>query len=288
MKHLEEAFVELIRLASTDLPVDVEQALRKAREAERDPGIKDVLSVILENVRLARERSTPVCQDTGVLNFFVRHPHSVSRGEITAVIHKAVAAATAKNYLRPNAVDAVSGRNSGDNIGAGFPAIHFEERDGEGIEADLLLKGGGSENVSAQYKLPDQDLGAGRDLDGIRKAVLDAVCRAQGEGCAPGIVGIGVGGDRAGSFALAKKQLLRPLDDRNPDEGLDSLEKRLLAEANSLGIGPMGLGGLTTLLGVKIGSCHRHPACYFVSAAYLCWAARRKKLVYAKDEVKIG
>jgi len=142
----------------------------------------------------------------------------------------------------------------------------------------LLMKGGGSENMSCQFSLPDAALGAGRDLEGVRRAVLAAVQRAQGFGCAPGILGVSIGGDRASGFEEAKLQLLRNLDDTNADPQLARLERRILREANTLGIGPMGLGGKTTLLAVKIGSRPRVPASFFVTVAYLCWAARRRTL----------
>jgi fumarate hydratase class I len=288
MKNLEDSALELIRQASTDLPGDVEDALRRAAGAETDPGLQQVLEVILENAALARERSTPICQDTGQLNFTLHHPPSQKPSELRPALERAVVRATELTILRPNAVDAVTGKNSGDNLGLGFPAFTFQSWDSDALQVDLLLKGGGSENVSAQYKLPDVSLGAGRDLDGVRRVVLDAVVRAQGLGCAPGILGVGIGGDRTGSFALAKKQLLRPLTDRNPDPALGKLEERLTEEANDLGIGPMGFGGRTTLLGVKAGAGHRHPASFFVSVAYLCWAARRKRMVLKEGEVTIG
>jgi fumarate hydratase class I len=139
----------------------------------------------------------------------------------------------------------------------------------------MILKGGGSENVGAQYKLPDGRLKAGRDLDGVRRAVLDAVVEAQGKGCAPGVLGVCIGGDRVSAFEASKRQLLRPLTDRNPIPELAELEERLLREANGLGVGPMGFGGSTTLLAVKIGVLDRLPACYFVTVTYMCWADRK-------------
>lgn len=279
----------MIRLASTDLPADIEDALKAARDKE-DPGSRPaaVLDTILENVRMARTRSTPICQDTGLLNFFVKHPPGASHGEFVEAAGKAAAQATEKNYLRPNAVHPVTGKNTGDNTGEGLPIFYFEEGDPGAWEVSLLLKGGGSENVGAQFKLPDPSLQAGRDLDGVRRVMLQAVLQAQGLGCAPGVLGVGIGGDRAGSMALAKKQLLRPLPDRNPDPELASLEAGLLEEANRMGIGPMGLGGRTTVLGVKAGVGHRHPASYFVSLAYFCWAARRRRLVVNEEGVTLA
>ncbi len=285
-----EHFVELIRRASTDLPADVEAALRKAQACE-NPGSPAVeaLEAILENVALARANATPICQDTGAPIFYVRHPQEISTRVLRAQIEAAVAEATRRAFLRPNAVDPLTGRNSGNNLGVSFPTIHFEEWEGEHVRVDLLLKGGGSENVSGQYKLPHSPLEAGRDLEGARRVVLDAVHRAQGKGCAPGILGVAIGGDRGTGYVQAKKQLFRLLGDVNPVEDLAALEKRLLNECNELGIGPMGFGGKTTVLGVKIGTLHRLPACYFVSIAYMCWACRRASMtILQTGEITFG
>lgn len=286
MNDLAESLVELIRRAATDLPADVEAALRTARDRE-EPGsaAAGALDTILENVTLARAKSTPICQDTGVPIFYVYHPPGTSTRDLREQIEAAVVAATGRAYLRPNAVDPVTGRNSGDNLGVGFPAFHFEEW-GEGyLKVDLLLKGGGSENVSAQYKLPHAPLQAGRDLEGVRKVVLDAIYRAQGKGCAPGVLGIAIGADRGTGYVHAKEQLFRPLDDTNPLPELAALEERLLHDCNELAIGPMGFGGKTTVFGVKIGAYHRLPACYFVSISYMCWACRRARMEVRGGEV---
>jgi fumarate hydratase class I len=286
LSDLAEHLLELIRRASTDLPADVETALRAA-QADKEPrsAPAGALETILENVVLARTHSTPICQDTGTLAFYVSHPQAVSTRQLRAQIEAAVTEATRVAYLRPNAVDPVTGRNSGNNLGAGFPSFHFHEWDEEFLRVDLLLKGGGCENVSAQYKLPHSPLNAGRDLEGVRKVVLDAVYQAQGKGCAPGILGIALGSDRGSGYVHAKEQLFRPLDDVNSVEDLAALEARLLAECNELGIGPMGFGGKTTVLGVKVGAYHRLPACYFVSVAYMCWACRRASLTVRDTEV---
>ena len=285
MDDMIEPFIELIRRASTDLPADVEAALRTAKTCE-EPGsaAAGALATILENVALARAKSTPVCQDTGVPIFYVRRPQEVSTRGLQAQIEAAVAEATRRAYLRPNAVDSLTGRNSGDNLGLGFPTYHFEEWGDDHLRVDLLLKGGGSENVGAQYKLPYAPLGAGRDLEGVRQVVLDTVYRAQGKGCAPGVLGIAVGGDRGTGYVHAKEQLFRPLGDANPVPELAALEARLLRECNALSIGPMGFGGETTVLGVKIGAYHRLPACYFVTVAYMCWACRRARMEVRGDE----
>jgi fumarate hydratase class I len=285
--NLTEPFVELVRRAATDLPEDVEAALRAARDREESGSAAEgALNTILENVAVARTNSTPICQDTGVPIFYVYHPQGVSTQTLRAQLEDAVAEATRKSYLRPNAVDPVTGRNSGNNLGDGFPTFHFEEREGEPLRVDLLLKGGGSENVSVQYKLPHTELKAGRDLDGVRKVVLDAVYQAQGKGCAPAVLGVALGGDRGGAYVHAKEQLFRPIDDANPDPQLAELEDRLYDECNELGIGPMGFGGKTTTLAVKVGALHRLPACYFVTVAYMCWACRRASLVVRDEEVE--
>jgi fumarate hydratase class I len=279
MQDLTDAFVELVRRAATDLPADMEKALADARERE-EPGsaAESALDTILNNVEMARENSTPICQDTGTPIFEVYYPVGVSTRALAEQIRRAAAIATERAYLRPNAVDSLTGKNSGDNTGEDFPTMHFHEWDEDKIHVDLLLKGGGCENVSAQYKLPDGGLKAGRDLDGVRRVVLDSVTQAQGKGCSPAVLGIAIGGDRGSSYIKSKQQLLRPLEDTNPNADLAELEQQLYDEANQLGIGPMGFGGKTTVLGVKIGTQHRLPACYFVSIAYMCWANRRASM----------
>ncbi len=280
-----EALVELVRLTSTSLPDDVTAALEDARKMEENSTSSQVLETILENVRLARENSTPVCQDTGTPLFFVTHPQGESTRQWKNDIEDAIREATRRAYLRPNAVDSITGKNSGDNIGKGFPHVDFIESDAEEVRVRLLLKGGGSENVGVQYRLPEESLRAGRDLEGVRKCIIDAAYRAQGKGCAPGILGVCIGSDRGSGYIESKKELLRPLRDTNPDPELARIEERVLEEINQLGIGPMGLGGRTTVLGIKICARHRLPACYFVTVSYLCWAARRHTATFGKGEV---
>jgi fumarate hydratase class I len=289
LDRLTDYFVELVRRAATDLPEDVETAIRDARDREEaGSAAEGALNTILENVAVARENSTPICQDTGVPIFYVYYPQKMSTRRLREQIEAGVAEATARSYLRPNAVDPISGRNSGNNLGMGFPTFHFEEWEEDYLKVDLLLKGGGSENVGAQYKLPYAPLHAGRDLDGVRKVVLDAVNQAQGKGCAPGVLGVAIGADRGSGYVHAKEQLFRPLGDTNPDATLADFEERLLHECNDLGIGPMGFGGQTTVFGVKVGAYHRLPACYFVSIAYNCWACRRARMTVRGEEIAYG
>lgn len=289
MHDLTASFVELIRRTSTDLPPDVQRALQDARGQEQEgSAARGALDTILENVALAREKSTPVCQDTGTPIFYVYHPRGWSTRELSDQIRAATAEATEKTYLRPNAVDTVSGENSGNNLGGdAFPTIHFEELEGDELIVDLMLKGGGCENVGAQYSLPNNALGAGRDLQGVRKVILDAVHKAQGKGCAPGILGVAIGGDRGSSYYGSKETLFQSLDDSNPDPDLAALEEQLTQEANQLDIGPMGFGGKTTVLGVKIKNMHRLPASYFVSVSYMCWAYRRRRMIVRGAEIII-
>lgn len=288
MRDLTDALVELIRRTSSDLPPDVEQALTAAREREAEgSAARGALDTILSNVALSRRNATPICQDTGTPLFYVHYPEGWSQRRLREQIRQAVAEATRRSYLRPNAVDAISEKNSGNNLGDdNFPTIHFEEVEGETLTVDLMLKGGGCENVGAQYTLPDSRLGAGRDLKGVRRAVLDAVHQAQGQGCAPGILGVAIGGDRGSSYLASKEALLRPLEDENPDPELNQLEKQLTSEANTLGVGPMGFGGQTTILDTKITGLHRLPASFFVSVSYMCWAQRRRRMTVTGDDVQ--
>ena len=244
----------MIRLTATSLPPDVEAALQAAaaREAEGSAA-GNILNSIARNAAIARENTTPICQDTGTPIFYVRYPQAYSTIELKNTIRSAVAEATQKHYLRPNAVDSLTGRNSGDNLGDKFfPETHFEEHAGDELRVSLLLKGGGCENVGCQYTLPDARLEAGRDLEGVRKAALDAVFQNQGRGCGPGFLGIAIGGDRGTSFLASKEIFLEKIGGHHPDPEIASLEERITREANQLGIGPMGLGGGTTLLGTRI------------------------------------
>jgi fumarate hydratase class I len=274
--------MELVRRATSRLPEDIIKALVDSRNAEAENSrAANTLDTMLENITLADEHVAPLCQDTGTVIFWVRHPFGVSQRRLKAQIRAAVAECTSRSWLRPNCVEALSGKNLGNNMdpfGEGHPVIHFEERDEPGIEVSIMLKGGGCENVGAQYRLPDVAIGAGRDLGGVRKCVIDAVTKAQGQGCAPGILGVAIGGDRVTSFEKSKEVILRKLGSTNPDPKLDAFEKQLTEDLNTLGIGPMGYGGRTTALGVFAEEMFRHPASFFVSISYMCWSSRRLDL----------
>jgi len=286
-KNLLNTFVELIRRTSSDLPVDVVSAIEKGLLTEkRDSIAHKTLQMILKNIDIAREKSLPMCQDTGTPVFYVNYPAKVSQIDIKKKINQAIKESVYKLYLRPNIVDTLTGKNLGDRTGPGYPVINFEEWKKDYIKVILMLKGGGCENVGTQYALPDSRVNAVRDLEGVRRCILDAVHKAQGRGCSPGILGVCIGGDRVSSYEESKRQLLRSLDDRNKNPVLGKLEQSIMRDANKLGIGPMGFGGRTTLLGVKIGSLCRIPPSYFVSVTYMCWAYRRRGFEYENEKVK--
>jgi fumarate hydratase, class I len=271
-----QSLLELVRRTSTVLPDDVVRAINasKSNEAEGSSA-SAALNVIGCNIDLARNSSLPICQDTGSILFFVRTPVGFDQLLFEEAATDAVREATRLGYLRQNSVDSVTGRNTGDNTGPGSPYFHFEQWRSDHIDVRLMLKGGGSENMGAQYSLPHPEFGD-RDLRGVENAILDAVLQAQGQGCGPGILGVCIGGDRGTGYSFAKEQLLRTMEDTNPDSELAALEARIVDKANKSGIGPMGFGGATTVLGCKIGKLNRLPASFFVTIAYMCWAFRRR------------
>jgi fumarate hydratase class I len=274
---LSDSLLELIRRTSAEIPDDVHRAIVTALEREKQGTIAEsAMQIIEQNIALAKTKSQPICQDTGSIIFYVDCPVDFDQLAFTDAAREAVKLATKRGFLRQNSVDSITGRNDGTNLGPGSPTVHFHQHRSPEVTARLMLKGGGCENVGAQYSLPAEKLKANRDLDGCRKAILDAVLQAQGKGCGPGILGVCIGGDRATGYEFSKQQLLRKLDDRNSDPELDRLEQDVVETANKLGIGPMGFGGKTTLLGAKIGVLNRLPASYFVSVSYMCWAYRRQ------------
>jgi fumarate hydratase, class I len=274
-----DSVVSLIVKTSTELPPDVRAAMKVAM-AEETPGTQSAqaLSIIAQNIDQATECEGAICQDTGMPTFEVKTPVGANQIEMKTQIREAVAEATKRGKLRPNSVDSITGENSGNNLGPGTPIIHFEQWERDEIEVKLILKGGGCENMNAQYSVPTELPGMGRadrTIEGVRKCILHAVWNAQGKGCAPGAVGVCIGGDRTSGYVHAKEQLFRTLDDINPDARLAELEASIMGHVNKLGIGAMGFGGRTSLIGCKIGVLNRLPASFFVSVAYDCWAFRR-------------
>src|SRR5436190_424398 len=278
-----DSVLQLIVKTSTELPPDVRAAMKTALVSEPDgTRSSQALTIIAQNIDLASDNEGAICQDTGMPTFEVRTPVGANQIWMRQQIREAVAEATRRGKLRPNSVDSITGKNSGDNLGPGTPIIHFDQWERDAIEVKLILKGGGCENTNAQYALPVElpHLGrADRNLDGVRKCILHAVWNAQGKGCSPGAVGVCVGGDRTSGYVHAKEQLFRTLDDVNADPRLAELEASIMGEVNKLGIGTMGFGGRVSLIGCKIGVQNRLPASFFVSIAYDCWAFRRLGIV---------
>jgi fumarate hydratase, class I len=278
-----DSVLDLIIKTSTDLPPDVRAAMRLAAEAEPSgTRTAQALTIIAQNIDLSAQDEGAICQDTGMPTFEVRVPVGANQIWMKAQIREAVAEATRRGKLRPNSVDSITGENSGNNLGPGTPVIHFEQWERDDIDVRLLLKGGGCENMNAQYSLPTtlDHLGrADRSLDGVRKCILHAVWQAQGKGCSPGAVGVCIGGDRTAGYLNAKEQLFRTIDDLNPDPRLAELEASIMGTANKLGVGTMGFGGAVSLIACKIGALNRLPASFFVSVAYDCWAYRRLGVV---------
>ena len=277
--QFKESILTLISETSTNLPQDIRRALKWAIERET-PGSQAMLALqaMAINTDMACDHEAPICQDTGMPTFEIKTPAGTNQILMQKEIKEAIVEATKIGKLRPNAVDSLTGKNSGNNLGDGCPVMHFEQWEEKEIEVRLILKGGGCENKNIQYSIPCElpNLGrADRSMDGIRKCLLHAVWQAQGQGCSVGAIGVAIGGDRASGYQYAKQQLFRLLDDINPNSELAKLEDYILQNANKLGIGTMGFGGLSTLIGCKIGSYHRLPASFFVTVAYNCWAYRR-------------
>ncbi len=279
MEFLAGSLLELIVQTSTNLPPDVRAAMSitAACETPRTQSAQ-ALDIILSNIDMAADDTGAICQDTGMPTFVVHTPVGVNQIHLRKAIEEAVAEATRLGKLRPNSVDSITGKNSGNNLGTETPVIHFDQWEEDEIEIKLVLKGGGCENMNAQYSVPCQldHMGrADRNLEGVRKCILHAVWKAQGLGCAPGALGVCIGSDRAHGYELAKGQLFRTLDDVNPNAALATLEAGIMEEANKLGVGAMGFGGKASLIGCKIIAANRLPASFFVSVAYDCWAFRR-------------
>ncbi len=273
--ELEDELVEGIRKAVTSVTPGTKQRLNEAKEKEEKDGPKVQMEAILENIEVGEKESRPICQDTGTPTFFVKVGYDYGDKEkIKDTITKAVRRATEEVPLRPNAVDPISDENSDDNTGRFIPAIHWELVEGDELEIHVMPKGGGSENMSKLVMMTP-----GRGLKGVKETVLEHVAEMEGKACAPTIIGIGLGGGADLALELAKKAHLRPIGERHPEERIAELEEELLDKINQLGVGPMGVGGETTSLDVKIEYAHRHPASYPVAIVPQCWANRQTKVV---------
>lgn len=278
MLKLRDGIVELYRKAFSTVPTDVEEALKKARDAERDPEARDFVSNIIEGIRSMRQQAIPLCIDMGIPTFVVRSPRGLSYSEIAKTISEATAIATEKIPIKPCAVDIISGEVSSSNTGLGFPIIYFEESPNDTLRIDLLLKGADCEVLGRTYLLPDEETGAEGNLEGVKKVVLDAIKRLGGRGCMPFVIGVGIGGSKDQVSVLSKMQLFRKLSDRSEIPAIARLEEEILLEANNLGL-PWMKGG-SSILAVKIGINHRHMSSYLVDVSFSCWATRRVRLIW--------
>lgn len=270
-KVVEEVGFNILKQAVIYLPDDVKQALQKAYAEETSDTGRTQLKTILDNIELGQDCKAPVCQDTGTIIFYVKAGSNMKDlDKVEAALINATRRATKEVPLRPNAVDPFSGKNSGDNTGRYIPYVNWEIVPGDKLEITVMTKGGGSENVCIGGMIVP-----GEGIKGLEKFVVDAVIKAGSQPCPPNILGVAVGGGADISMKLAKKALLRPLNEPNPDPELAKLENEIYEAANMTGIGPMGLGGKTTVLGVKIDYAFRHPASFPAAVAFNCWAARR-------------
>jgi fumarate hydratase subunit alpha len=277
---VENVAFNLLKLAVTKLPDDVKDALKRAYNNEDNPVGKSQLKAILDNLVLAEKNGTPMCQDTGIINFYVKVGNEIKNlNQIKESLINATIRATKKIPLRPNAVNPFTQNNSGDNTGRNIPYIHWEIGTGDCIELTVLPKGGGSENVSSLRMLNPSD-----GIEGLKKFVIETIINAGAKPCPPTIIGVAVGGGSDIAITLAKQTLLKPLNQPNLDLKLKKLEEELFEIANSLGIGPMGLGGKNTILDIKIDYAHRHPASYPVAVVVQCWAARRASAIINSDD----
>jgi fumarate hydratase subunit alpha len=282
-KTVEDVAVNLLRLAVVYLPEDIKQALQHAYETETNEGGKTQLKAILDNIKLAEENQTPICQDTGTIIYYVKAgAQTPNLDKVENALVNATKKATPLIPLRPNAVDPLTGKNTDDNTGRNIPAINWEIVPGNEIEITVLTKGGGSENACAVGMLIP-----GEGIKGLKKFVIDSVVKAGSQPCPPNILGVAMGGGADVAMKLAKKALLRPINQPNPNPELAKLEKELLEAINQLGIGPMGLGGKWTVLGVNVDYAVRHPASFPAAVAFNCWAARRATArIYADGRVE--
>lgn len=270
-RAVEDVAANLLRLAVVELPVDVKQTLQRALREETSEIGRVQLEAILKDIELAEKENTPMCQDTGIIIFCVKAGAQVEGlGKIPVALREATRRATKEIPLRPNTVDPFTQKNTGDNTGRYIPYINWEITEGDTIEITAFPKGGGSENVCALGMLTP-----GQGINGLKQFVVDSVVKAGSMPCPPTILGVATGGGADIALKLAKAALLRPLNQPNPNPDLAKLENELYEAANATGIGPMGLGGKFTVLGVKVDYAHRHPASYPVAIAFQCWAARK-------------
>lgn len=268
------SIADLLRKAEIELPDDVVDALKKAETAEEDQGAKSQLQTILKNIEIAKKHGVPMCQDTGIMIFFAEIGNDFQPVfDLEAAIREAIILATAEIPLRPNAVDPLTRKNSGNNIGAGIPDIHWKLVSGNQLKITAAPKGAGSENMSSLRMFNPTETGS------IKNFVLETIVNAGGMPCPPLTIGVGIGGSFDAAARLAKEALLEPLD-----APMESLEREILEAVNALGIGCMGLGGSTTALAVHVKTAHCHTASLPVAVNIQCWANRHASVVFRREE----
>ena len=264
---VEEVVVKLLRLSNTRLSHDIGWALEAAAGWETNEIAYSQLGCIMDNVKKAEFLGKPMCQDTGIPVFYVSGRFDSS---IRDEIAKGVKRATKEVPLRPNAVDPLTREGTGDNLGEGMPIIHYLPTDDDFTEITVLPKGAGSENMTKLAMLNPSE-----GVEGVKRFIIDTVLNAGGRPCPPSIVGVGIGGMSDTCVEMAKEALLMPVGKRNPDPTLDALEEELFMKLNESGLGPMGLGGNSTVLSVRIKKAYCHTASLPVAVNIGCWATRR-------------
>ena len=286
--QLKKSIITLYEQAATLLPPSVENALYTAFSQEgKASRAHSIGHYLIKNIEIAKTKKVPICQDTGIPLFYIEKPLFFPESLLHAIIIQATREATYLIPLRPNAVDPLTGKNTNDNTGIGIPSLYMcNNEQSPHLKISLLLKGGGSENIGCQYALPYSLLNAERTHEGIERVILHAVYQAQGKGCPPYFISVGIAGTRDGASLLSKKQFFRALGQRHHNETIAHMEQTILKKINQLGIGPGGYGGNTTALELFIDTQHRHPATFFVDVAFFCWAYRRASvLIPAKKEM---
>jgi fumarate hydratase subunit alpha len=279
-KNIEEILIEAIEKAETELPKDVIRALKKATNTEK--GLARIqMEAILENVKIASKEGIPMCQDTGIMSFYVQAGTEFKYiSDLKKMLGKAVKRATKEIPLRPNTINPFTGENSGDNLGRNIPYINWDMVKGNECTIHILPKGGGSENMSALWML-----NPGEGSNKAKELILEHIINAGGKPCPPTIAGIGIGGGADICMQLAKKALLRKIGERHREKKVAEMEKELIELINKTGVGPMGMGGKTTVLDVHIEYAYRHPASFPVGLTLQCWANRRKAIKFEKNGI---
>lgn len=273
LKNIEKKLIEAIKKAETELPVNVINALKKASRKEKGPA-KIQLETILKNIKIASEEEIPMCQDTGIITFYIEAGTEFKYlSELKKIINNAVKKATEEIPLRPNTINPFTDENSGDNTGRHIPYINWNMEEGKDCKIHILPKGGGSENMSALWMLNPEE-----GFDEAKNLIVEHIKEAGGKPCPPTIAGIGIGGGADICMSLAKKTLLRKIGERHKEKRVSEMEKELIKLINKTGVGPMGMGGETTVLDVHIEYAHRHPASFPVGLVLQCWADRRKTI----------